>query len=293
MRVTASPFTILAAVLPLALVGCAGTEPSATDVVQTLVAPMPSGTFAGLDQALAHPRRAEDAARDGARHPAETLRFFDVQPNHTVAEYAPGGGWYTRILAPYVAAEGQYVAVSFAGGDVPIPRLQKLLEGWETQYPANVEKMTGVPSDRIRAWVANAAPEEAHGTVDRILIPRMLHNLLRWNIAGQELRALRALLKDDGLVGVVQHRARPDATYGYADGNKGYLREADVVALMALHGFRLVGRSEINANPADPANHEVGVWALPPSFQNGDVDRDRYAAIGESDRATLLFAKAE
>ena len=281
------------ATILLATLGCAGTEAAAPDVATALAAPGPSGDFAGLDAVLAHPRRAEDRARDVARHPEETLRFFDVQPHHTVAEYAPGGGWYTRVLAPYLAAEGQYVAVSFPGSDVPIPRIAKLLANWEAEFPALVEKTTGVAADRVRAYVGPRAPEEAHGTVDRILIPRMLHNLMRWEIAGQELRALRRLLKDDGLVGVVQHRAKAGAPYAYADGGKGYLRESDVIALMRLNGFRLVARSEINANPADPADHEVGVWALPPSFRNGDVDKERYAAIGESDRATLLFAKAE
>ena len=253
----------------------------------------PTGDFAGLEGVLAHERRAEDSARDAYRHPAETLRFFDVQPTHTVAEYAPGSGWYTRILAPYVASDGRYVAVTFAGEDTPIERVQQALAGWDESFPGRVEEMTGTPADRVQAYFGSAIPEEAHGTVDRILIPRMLHNLLRWEIADQELLALRKLLKDDGLVGVVQHRAKPGAPYAYTDGNKGYLHEDDVVAMMALYGFELVAKSEINANPKDPADHEAGVWTLPPSYRLGDVDRETYAAIGESDRATLLFRKAK
>ena len=151
----------------------------------------------------------------------------------------------------------------------------------------------GIPAEKITTYYANAIPEEAHGTVDRIIIPRMLHNLLRWNIADEELKALRKLLKDDGRVGVIQHRAKADAPYSYTDGSKGYLAEADVIALMALYGFELLATSEINANPADPADHEAGVWSLPPSYRADEADRERYEAIGESDRATLLFGKAK
>ena len=276
----------------IAHVGCA-TADSPAPANEPSAARTPSGDFAGLADAIAHERRDDDRARDVYRHPEETLRFFDVQPTHTVVEYAPGGGWYTRVIAPYVADEGQYVAVVFAGDDTPIERLQKGLVGWDEGFPGRVEEMAGVPAAKTRAYFGSAIPEEAHGTVDRVVIPRMLHNLKRWDIADQELRAIRTMLKDDGLVGVVQHRAKPDAPYSYADGNKGYLREADVVAMMELSGFRLVDRSEINANPKDTADYEGGVWTLPPSLRLGDVDREKYVAIGESDRATLLFEKAD
>lgn len=251
-----------------------------------------SGDFAGLAEVLDHERRAGDRGRDRYRHPDETLRFFDVQPTHTIVEYAPGRGWYTRILAPYVAPEGRYIAVNFAGDETPIERLQERLAGWDEAFPARVEEMTELPAERSAAYFGSSIPEEAHGTVDRILVIRMLHNLLRWDIADQELRALRKMLKDDGLVGIVQHRAKPDALYRDRDGTKGYLREQDVVAVLELHGFRLVGKSEINANAEDPTDHEAGVWTLPPSYRLGETDKDRYTAIGESDRATLLFRKA-
>ena len=257
-----------------------------------LASPHGGGDYGGLAEALANPRRTEDAARDADRHPEQTLRFFDVQATHTVAEYAPGRGWYTRILVPYLAPRGTYIAVSFGPEAVPIPRLQQALAGFAEGFPGQVQEMTGVPAAEVTAYLSSAIPEGAEGSVDRILIPRMLHNLLRWGIADTELMALRRLLKDDGLVGVVQHRAPADAPYADTDGNQGYLHEADVVALMALYGFELVGSSEINANPRDPANHAAGVWALPPSFRGGEEDRERYAAIGESDRMTLIFRKA-
>lgn len=269
-------------------VACAGlVSPALADEVPS------SGDFDGLDAVLAHERRDEDRARDVHRNPGATLRFFDVQPTHTVVEYAAGRGWYTRILAPYVADQGRYIAVNFAGDETPIERVQQSLEGWDEAFPGRVAEMTGVDAEGVRAYFGRSIPEEAHGTVDRIVIPRMLHNLLRWEIADQELLALRRMLKADGLIGVVQHRAKPSAPYSYTDGNKGYLHEADVVAMMSLYGFELVAKSEINANPKDPADHEAGVWTLPPSYRLGDVDKEKYAAIGESDRATLLFRKAE
>ena len=165
---------------------------AALTVAVALAMPLSAGaSFEGLDAVLAHERRAEDKARDVYRNPAETLRFFDVQPTHTVAEYAPGGGWYTRILAPYVAPKGRYIAVVFAADDTPIARVREALAGFEEGFPKRVEETTGVPAEAVRAYFGHSIPEEAHGTVDRILIPRMLHNLLRWEIADQELLALR------------------------------------------------------------------------------------------------------
>lgn len=135
------------------------------------------------------------------------------------------------------------------------------------------------------------APLARDGTVDRVLILRELHNLQRGGMLARELCAAHALLKPDGLLGIEQHRARPDAPDAYADGSKGYLREKDVIAMIEAQGFGLVAKSEVNANPRDSADHPAGVWALPPSLRLGDVDRDRYRAIGESDRMTLLFRK--
>ena len=88
----------------------------------------------------------------------------------------------------------------------------------------------------------------------------------------------------------MQHRARADAPDSYVDGNKGYLREADVIAMVESYGFELVARSEVNANPADTADWPDGVWTLPPALRTGK-DAEKYAGIGESDRMTLLFRK--
>ena len=245
-----------------------------------------------LHMVLAHERRADDRARDKYRNPGKTMKFFQVEPTHTVAEYAPGGGWYTRVIAPYVADQGKYVGLNFGpGGGVPAGFNERLLS-FPTAFPAATAEKTGIAADKISAYIASEAPEELNGTVDRILIIRMLHNMLRWGIADSELLTMRKLLKDDGMVGVVQHSAPEGMVYSKTDGNRGYLKKSTVIALMETYGFELVGESFVNANPSDTADHPAGVWTLPPRLARGDEDKAKYEAIGESNRMTLLFKKA-
>lgn len=247
--------------------------------------PAPAGPLAAI---LAHPRRDADRARDQFRHPAETIEFFRIQPGMTVVDYAPGGGWWTRVLVPLVGPQGRYIAL---GPDVrQAPDMQQRYHGGLAEsFPPRAKEWTGV---NVAAYNTDGLPAELNGTVDRVVIFRGLHNLWRNNMLHRELSTLRRLLKDDGLLGIEQHRARADASANYADGSKGYMREKDVVALLEAHGFELVAKSEVNANPADPANHPEGVWALPPSLRGAsEADRARLQAIGESDRMTLLFRK--
>jgi predicted methyltransferase len=247
---------------------------------------------AALQAVLAHERRADDQVRDIHRHPAETLTFLGIKPVHTVAEYAPGGGWYTKILAPYLVDKGQYIGVTFDPKPLPFPEDRKAaITKWGAEFPGKIAEMTGLPAEKFKALTSDQITDEMAGTADFVIIPRMMHNLMRWNVADSEIKALRKLLKADGHVGIVQHRAKDDAPFSYADGNKGYLRTDTVVKFMEAHGFELVKQSEVNANPKDMADYPKGVWTLPPSFAEGDTDKAKYAAIGESDRMTLLFKK--
>ena len=137
-------------------------------------------------------------------------------------------------------------------------------------------------------------PDALSGKADRFLIFREIHNMRRFGWLHDSLLTARKLLKDDGLLGVVQHRAKPDAPAAYTLGDNGYQREKDVIALFDAYGFDLVAKSEINANPADPANWDGGVWTLPPGYRGapeGSARRTEIDAIGESDRMTLLFRK--
>ncbi|NJM51707.1 MAG: class I SAM-dependent methyltransferase [Sphingomonadales bacterium] len=210
--------------------------------------------------------RKEDKTRDPYRHPGQTLKFFQLAPDLTVAEYAPGGGWYTRILAPYVQDQGRYIAI---GGDTGTqsfsdPAREARAKAWQQEFPTTAAKETGVDASKILAFESDEVPADIMGTVDRIFIFRSLHGLTNGNRADSEIRNLRSILSNDGMIGVVQHRADEGAGYEWTNGTKGYLRQSDVIALFAMHGFDLVESSEINANPKDLKNYPDGVWTLPP-----------------------------
>ncbi len=249
-----------------------------------------------LEAVLADDSRDADRARDQYRNPAETLAFFQVEPSMTVAEYGPGGGWYTRVLAPWLMGEGKYIAFN---GDSDArtynSREQEArAKAWAENFKASLgEAYDKDPAD-VTAFEIDEIPEGVEGTVDRVLIFRSMHGLNIGNTADSVLKAARALLKDDGMVGVVQHRAPEGASYDdYGARQRGYMRKQDVVAMFNAAGFELAAESEINANPRDPANWEGGVWTLPPALRYGEDNRDAYLAIGESDRMTLLFRKAD
>ncbi len=248
---------------------------------------------ADLAAAVAHPSRAEDRARDKYRRPDQTLAFMQVTPDMKVGEYAPGGGWYSRLLGLYLGPKGKLVGIYFDPTSGAFTETQqKGIRDGAAKYPADVAKWSGLPAERFSGYALDAVPAGEKGSFDRILIMRMVHNLMRWNVADREIKAMRDLLKPDGMIGIEQHRAKPNAPYSYTDGAKGYLREKDVIALMELNGFTFVGKSEANANKADPANHPDGVWNLPPALRNAkEEDKLRLMAIGETDRMTLLFRK--
>ena len=274
-------------VVMAAIFGLSAPPLSAEEPASTTDAPMCAACEAALELALADPRRAEDRTRDAFRHPAETLAFFRVRPGMTVVDYTPSSGWYTRILVPYLGTDGRYIGLNpdvREGTD----QQKQYFAGLGATFPAKVTEWTGVPATRIGAYNSDDLPAVLYGTVDRVLVFRMMHNLLRMGLVEKELGVMHRLLKDDGLLGIEQHRAKPDAPDAYVDGNKGYLRQADLIRLVEAQGFELVGTSEINANPADTADHPEGVWELPPSLR---TKREDLKAVGESDRMTLLFRK--
>lgn len=283
--------------LLLALSTCFGliTAPvaakAADDTPETVAC---EGCEALLELATANDLRKADRARDAYRHPVETLSFLGVRPDMKVGEFAPGGEWYSRLLGLYLGGHGKLVGL---WGDPVIGRASA--EGIErthkaaAKYAADVSAFTGIAAERFAGYSLDAVPDGEKGTFDHVLVIRMLHNMMRSGTADTDIRALRDLLKPGGLLGVVQHRAKPDAPFSYASGGKGYLREADVIKFVEANGFELVGKSEINANPKDSADWPAGVWTLPPTLTLKEQDREKYAAIGESDRMTLLFRKRD
>lgn len=250
------------------------------------------GCKALLELALTNPLRKDDRARDAYRHPAETLAFFGVQPTMKVGEYAPGGGWYTRVLGLYLGKQGKLAGLFFDPTSNNFKDESKTsIRAAAAKFPQDTAGWTGLPAEQFSGFTLDAIPEGEKGTFDRIVIVRMMHNLMRWNTADSEIRAMRSLLKDGGMIGIVQHRAQAKAPFAYSDGSKGYLREADVIKFMEVNGFDFVAKSEINANAKDTADWAEGVWTLPPSYALKEVDKEKYQAIGESDRMTLLFRK--
>ena len=239
-------------------------------------------------EALAGSQRTPaNAARDIYRHPRQTLEFFDVQPNSTVVEIWPGGGWYTEILAPFLRDKGKLYAAHFSV-DSEIPYFIKSRAGYNDKLAANPQAYRQVTvTDLMPPKYTVIAPANS---VDVVVTFRNVHN---WIKAGNEqaiLGAAFAALKPNGVLGIVEHRARP-GTKEEVMISSGYVTEARVKSMAAAAGFKFVGASEINANPEDLADYPGGVWTLPPSLRLGDEDRAKYLAIGESDRMTLKFVK--
>lgn len=245
-----------------------------------------------LAAAVADKSRETDSLRDKYRRPDETLTFFQVSPTMKVGEYAPGGGWYSRLLGLYLGPKGKLVGL-FADATKGTEQMQANVAKNVAKFPAEVAEWSSLPADRFSALTLGAIPDAEKGTFDRILVMRALHNMMRSNTADSEIRKMRELLKPDGMIGIEQHRAKADAPFAFTDGSKGYMLEADIIKLMEIHGFTFVGKSEANANPKDPANWPDGVWMLPPSLGGvkDDAEKARLTAIGESDRMTLLFRK--
>jgi predicted methyltransferase len=244
-----------------------------------------------ISGAINHPSRADDRARDQYRHPSETLAFFRVEPDMKVGEFAPGGGWYTRVLGHYLGGEGKLVGLYYdsASGAFDAEAQQRIRDD-AVGFPAEAAEFTGLPAENFSAFTLDAAPEGEVGTFDRVLVIRTLHNMMRRNAADSEIKIMRDLLKPGGMLGIVQHRAPEGASADYANGSKGYLRQEDVVGFVEALGFEFVGSSEVNANPADSADHPEGVWEMPPVLR---TKRDELKDKGESDRMTLLFRKRD
>ncbi len=286
--------SLLAAALLIAL-AAAGAQAAPPEVMPVLPPPdmassEQAASVATLDRVLAGDWRSEaNKARDQYRHPRETLAFFGVQPDQTVIEIWPGGGWYAELLAPMLREHGRYIGAvpdPAAAGDgmARVESANKKLRDLFAARPEQFDKATLLE-------VASAAPVlGAPGSADVVLTFRNAHN---WVMDGNEaamFKAFFAVLKPGGTLGLVDHRAKPEQPEAERK-SSGYLPEAYVIALASAAGFELAASSEINANPRDTKDYPDGVWTLPPRLAKGDQDRARYLTIGESDRMTLRFSK--
>jgi predicted methyltransferase len=229
-------------------------------------------------------RSPENRRRDQYRHPIETLTFFGLKPDMTVIEVTPGKGWYMEILAPYLSQKGQYIMA------IPVPERpyekenEAAISAWKQKYFQVGGKMKYV----LFSEKDIKLPED--GSIDMILTFRNVHNWMKEKFARDAFDAFFKALRPGGILGVVDHRANPDEKDD-PFAKDGYVKEQDVIEMAVTAGFRLAGSSEINANPQDTKDYPGGVWTLPPTLKLGDKDRDKYLAIGESDRMTLKFIK--
>lgn len=245
---------------------------------------------AALTAALASPhRKPGNSARDGQRHPQETLEAFGIKPTQTVLEYGPGEGWYTELLAPVLAKNGKLLVTT---SDASGPKDQRsTFFGLRTKY--FLEKLPEVYGKVEPVTVDSKAPKLAlDGKLDAVLLIRGAHGMYNNKVLGAWLSEFHRALKPKGVLGIEQHRAAagksPDETSKH-----GYLSEAFVIEQVEAAGFKLAAKSEINANPKDTKDYPEGVWSLPPTLREGDKNRDQYLAIGESDRMTLKFVKVD
>lgn len=253
-------------------------------------------------QAVVAQRSVDAKKRDVYRHPVETLSFFKIEPGMRVAEALPGGGWYSNILANYLGKDGALYSVNYV--DSMWPRFgffseQAIKEtiAANKAFPAKVAAFAdnGIASE---GFTFDTVPEALHGTLDRVLFIRALHNLGRFEQeAGTLTQALEStykMLKPGGMVGVVQHEIPETAPQESASGSRGYLKVSTVKAAFSAAGFEFVASSDINKNPNDkPSNTDV-VWRLPPSLstsRDDEAKRQAMIALGESNRMTLLFKK--
>lgn len=248
---------------------------------------------------------AEVQARFPARNPQETLQFIGVEPGMTVVEALPGNGWYSRILLDYLGSTGTLIGADYAAGMYPLfgffsEEAVKAKATWPETFIAEASGWGGEDSAQVDAFQLGSLPERLHGSADVVLMIRALHNLARFQDQGGFLDAAladaRKVLKPGGVLGIVQHEARPGMPDDWAGGAAGYLKRDAVIALVEATGLEFIGASEVNQNPADQPSTSDVVWRLPPNFVTARGDeavRAQMSAIGESNRMTLKFRKPE
>jgi predicted methyltransferase len=243
---------------------------------------------AALREAVSGPHRTEaNRARDQYRHPAETLAFFGVKPTDTVVELWPGGGWYTEILASYLGKGGGQLIVAAPTA--------KGLEGTQKRLTARPELFGKVQAVNFPTVLGGTGV--APGTADVVLTFRNVHNWRggymhpeKADYSAEAFREIFAMLKPGGVLGITDHRL-PESADPAREKTSGYIKTSTIRQLAEQAGFRFAGSSEINANKKDTADWPKGVWTLPPNYAEGETDRAKYQAIGESDRMTLKFVK--
>jgi predicted methyltransferase len=278
------PILFAAVASSLLLAACASAP---ADTAPSMVS---NGMGAALDEAIGGSwREPGNVARDGNRHPRQTLSFFGGRGDQAVLEVTPSPGWYSEILEPYLREGGSYIA---AVVDPASQANEKSRDYYAKNRDQLAQKFAADPAHYDRTRIVGFDPKNPvfgpANSADVVLTFRNVHN---WRMAGTApsmFKGFYDVLKPGGVLGVVEHRAKADV----ADGDKsGYVGQQQVIAMARAAGFVLDGQSEVNANPRDTKDYPGGVWTLPPTNQHDAADDAKYRAIGESDRMTLRFIK--
>lgn len=250
-------------------------------------------------------RPAEFQARYQYRHPQETLEFFGIEPGMIVVEALPGAGWYSQMLIPYLGDEGRLIGANYAQEMWPKfgafdQAFIDSMKTWAADWPKEAQAWKGEDGAPVDAFVYGSMPARIEGQADAVLLIRALHNLARFEDEGGFLTTALdetfRVLKPGGIVGVVQHEARPDMPDAWASGDNGYLKKQFVIDRMTQAGFELVDETDINQNPKDQPTEEEFVWRLPPTYMTSQDNPELQAEmdqIGESNRMTLKFRKPD
>lgn len=273
-RRTLRAAALVSAVLVVASCATGSSRQTTTEALTTILA--------------AEHRSPENRARDRFRHPKETLLFFGIRPEMRVLEVWPEPGWYSEVIAPLLREKGKYYAAVIAP-DRDSQYITERLEAYKRKLAARPDLYDRVSVVTFPADGGDAVPP---GSVDMVLTFRNIHNWMSQGTAAQAFATMYRALRPGGVLGVVEHRGNP-ALPQDPKAKSGYVTEDYAIKLIEAQGFRLVAKSEVNVNPKDTKDYEQGVWTLPPTYRLGDKDRDKYAAIGESDRFTLRFVKPQ
>jgi len=275
------------AAAPLAACGPSAPVPAAKSAA-------PEPPVGSLAWAIAGPWRI-DPRRDAWRHPVQTLSFFGLRGDMRVLEVLPGRGWYTAILAPFLAKNGGRLTVANFDPATATDAQKIALDAFAKRFLADAADYGPIGVTAIGPNMTDLGPENA---MDLALVMRNVHTFMAEGYAEKAFQALFRVLRPGGVLGVEEHRARSTGLQDPRAGD-GYVQEAYVRALAQDAGFEFAGSSDVNANPKDTKDHPFGVWTLPPVLRtaplgmpdNPSFDSKPYLAIGESDRMTLKFIK--
>lgn len=301
--------TLILAGAALTFAACSGGADDAKTAASDMADKAKAEMITKVDSAkLATILAAQDdkaKARYDARNPQATLEFFGIAPGMTVVEALPGGGWYSKILIPYLGNDGHLVGVDYDinmwsefGGRLSSPEFIEGKKTWAAEWVDGAKAWQAGTTGDISAFTFGARDTAMDGKADAVLFIRAMHNVSRFEEKGgymtQALADTHALLKPGGIVGVVQHQGPESNSDEWAVGSSGYLKKSNLIAAFEAAGFELIKESDINENPKDvPTNDDI-VWRLPPSLSTSREDaalKAKMEAIGESNRMTLLFKK--